>query len=195
MRKDQLRRKMLAIRDAIPPREKRALDQKIMRHLFAWHVYRVSRSIFCYVSFRSEVNTFPLILRVLSDDKVLTVPRVHPQTKTMHAVVLKNMDDLKPGFYGILEPESAKEFSMGRFNELSLVIAPGCAFTREGDRIGYGGGYYDRFLACCRSTGCVICALTYERLILPAIPVKKTDIPVDYVITETGVLRTERNRS
>lgn len=191
MNKDQLRARMLEIRDAIPRREKKLLDQRIRRHLFDWDVFHRAGSVFCYVSFRSEVDTFPVISRVLADGKLLLVPRVDPVSRSMKAIVLESTDDLKPGFYGILEPVSPKELSGG----LDLVIAPGCAFTPGGDRLGYGGGYYDRFLASRLGTGGVICSLAYERLVLPTLPVKKTDIPVDYVITEAGVLRTEGNRS
>jgi 5-formyltetrahydrofolate cyclo-ligase len=109
----------------------------------------------------------------------------------MQAVHLESTDALKPGFCGIPEPESGQVCS----DEFNLVITPGCTFSRNGDRLGYGGGYYDRFLSCRRDRGCVICSLTYERLILSDIPVKKTDIPVDYVITEKGVFDTARNRS
>lgn len=195
--KSRLRTRMLGVRDAIPSSEKKILDRRILQHLFAWNAFRDADSVFCYVSFRSEVDTFPVLQRVLSSGKRLLVPRVDPASRSMEAVVIESTGDLKPGCYGILEPdlEGEREASGGNGEVIDLVIAPGCAFTRRGDRLGYGGGYYDRFLGRLRDTGCVTCALTYDRLILPSLPVKDIDIPVDYLIIESGVLRAERNRT
>jgi 5-formyltetrahydrofolate cyclo-ligase len=184
---------MLRARDAIPAGEKKQLDRRIREHLFAWSAFRTARCVFCYASFRSEVDTFPVFDRVLAAGKRLLVPRVDPAACSMHAVVIESTGELKPGYYGIPEPEKRREGSRYPAGEIDLVIAPGCAFTRKGDRLGYGGGYYDRFLVGVRDTGCATCSLTYDRLVLPSLPVKNIDIPVDYLITESGVLRAERN--
>jgi 5-formyltetrahydrofolate cyclo-ligase len=88
MNKEQLCKEMLAIRDAIPSDEKKELDRRIMRHVIEWPVYRKAKSIFCYVSYKSEVDTLPLIIRILEDGKTLTVSRVNPRTRTMQAVHL-----------------------------------------------------------------------------------------------------------
>ena len=193
MNKSQLRTRMLCARDAIPGGEKKQLDRRIREHLFAWSAFHTAQCVFCYASFRSEVDTFPILDRVLAAGKRLLVPRVDPAARTMHAVVIESTGELKPGYYGIPEPEQRREASTYPAGGIDLVIAPGCAFTRKGDRLGYGGGYYDRFLEGVRDTGCVTCSLTYDRLVLPSLPVKNIDIPVDYLITESGVLRAERN--
>ena len=95
--------------------------------------------------------------------------------------------DLKSGAYGILEPsDSCEEVD---YCDIDIVITPGLAFTLKGDRLGYGGGYYDRFLI--QYPAITRCALTYDRLILGSLPVKENDVPVDYLISEIGVKTTE----
>ncbi|RKX96232.1 MAG: 5-formyltetrahydrofolate cyclo-ligase, partial [Spirochaetes bacterium] len=71
------------------------------------------------------------------------------------------------------------------YSKLDLIIAPGLAFTKKGERLGYGGGYYDRFLS--KYSEIPVCALTYEALITDSLPVKENDIAVDYLITEKGI--------
>ena len=180
---------MQKIRDSIPPIEKNDLDAVIIQNLFAWNIYINSRYIFCYVSFRSEINTIPLIIHALKNNKVITVPKINIKTGEMKACVINDVKkELGPGAYGNLEPlASCKE---AEYSKIDLIIAPGLAFTRKGDRLGYGGGYYDRFLA--KYCNITICALTYERLILDHLPVKNNDIPVDYLITKSRLIRTQR---
>ncbi len=103
----------------------------------------------------------------------------------MRAYIIDAVDScLTPGEYGIYEPTSScKELS---YSDLELIIAPGLSFTFQGDRLGYGGGFYDRFMK--KHNHAVTCALTYDRLIMDYLPVKDYDLPVDYLITESGVM-------
>ena len=102
----------------------------------------------------------------------------------MRAFVIEDTrSSLEPGAYGILQPvEGCPELD---YRNLELIIAPGLAFTRRGERLGYGGGFYDRFME--RHRHATVCALTYNCLMLDELPVKDHDLPVDHVITETGV--------
>jgi 5-formyltetrahydrofolate cyclo-ligase len=119
--------------------------------------------------------------------KTVVVPRINIETKKMHFFIIHDAKNfLREGAYGILEPlDSCKEADYGR---LDLIIAPGLAFTLRGDRLGYGGGYYDRFLGSHRDIR--KCVLTYDSLILDSLPVKDNDVPVDYLISESGVKAT-----
>jgi 5-formyltetrahydrofolate cyclo-ligase len=118
-------------------------------------------------------------------DKVVAVPRINLATGEMKAYIIDAIDScLAPGEYGIREPVSAcKELS---YSDLELIIAPGLGFTLRGERLGYGGGFYDRFKHDHSHAG--TCSLTYNRLILDYLPVKNHDLPVDYLITESGVI-------
>jgi 5-formyltetrahydrofolate cyclo-ligase len=188
MNKEGLRRRMSAIRDGLTEEEKQTLDERIRRLFTEWDLYREASALFCYVSFRSEIDTAPLIDGALREGKVVAVPRVDGATRRMGAYVISSRErDLEPGHYGILEPvSSCRELSHG---ELDLILVPGLAFTRSGHRLGYGGGYYDRFLQHVEGKT-PSCSLAYERLVLDRLPLKNYDIPVDYVITESGIIAT-----
>jgi 5-formyltetrahydrofolate cyclo-ligase len=172
------------IRDSIPNTEKEQMDAAVAAHLFSWEIYRSSKVLFCFVSFRSEINTFPIIEQSFKLKKEVSVPKVNLSTGEMHAFLIEDLDfSLEPGYYGILEPVTAcRELD---YHRLELIITPGLAFTLQGERLGYGGGFYDRFMG--RHSQTISCALTYNRLILSELPVKEHDLPVDYVITESGV--------
>jgi 5-formyltetrahydrofolate cyclo-ligase len=160
-----------------------------MEHLLSWGKYLSSRHLFCYVSFRSEVNTFPIIVTSLGMGKTVSVPRIDMDSGEMRAYVIQDTGpSLESGAYGILEPvRGCTELD---YEKLELIIAPGLAFTPQGLRLGYGGGFYDRFMA--RHAHATVCALTYDRLIVDQIPVKEHDIPVDYLVTESGVKSAKR---
>jgi 5-formyltetrahydrofolate cyclo-ligase len=187
--KQELRRELEALRDRIPCDEKRGLDRSIQEHLLQWEVYRAATSLFCYVSFRSEVETIPIIAESISQGKIVSVPKIDLDTCRMYAFIVENTDtSLKEGAYGIPEPvQGCREVD---YSSLELIVAPGLAFTLSGERLGYGGGYYDRFMEIHNHP--TICALTYDRMILDEIPVKDHDISVDYVITESGVKSVQR---
>ncbi len=191
MDKKEARNRAQRIRDNIPLREKEVLDNAIAKNLFAWDIYQRAQYIFCYVSFRSEINTFPIIECMLQNEKVVTVPKVNVKTGSMKAFIITNpIKNLGPGEYGILEPlPSCKEAD---YLKIDLIISPGLAFTLKGERLGYGGGYYDRFLQ--KNAGVPVCALSYDRLVIAHLPVKNNDVPVDYLITESRLIRTHKEK-
>jgi 5-formyltetrahydrofolate cyclo-ligase len=187
LRKGDFRPVYVKVRDSIPREEKEYLDRSVLGHLLGWRIYRDSRCIFCFVSFRSEIDTRGILEAALEGGKTVAVPRVDPRAHEMRAFVIRDpARDLTPGFHGILEPAAFCEEA--RDDAIELVIAPGLAFTPRGDRIGYGGGFYDRFLK--MHYNIINCALTYDRLVVDSLPVKEHDRAVDYLITETGVKQT-----
>ncbi len=172
------------IRRAIDPSEKASLDLSISNNLFGWELFAKSRTVLSYISYKSEIDTGHIITGALETGKKIGIPKIDPAGSTMRFFVISDLDRaLHRGAFGILEPNDT--CSEIRYEEIDLIIAPGLAFTLRGDRLGYGGGYYDRFLATVPDTPC--CALVYDRLILDALPVKDSDIQVDYLITESGI--------
>jgi 5-formyltetrahydrofolate cyclo-ligase len=189
MDKGVLRREIQLLRDGIPDDEKGRLDYAISSNLLGWDLYQSADVIFCYVSFRSEIDTKPIIQQSLALNKTVSVPKIDRPSNTMRAFIIEDIEtSLRPGYFGILEPvDHCRELT---YADLQLVVAPGLAFTRNGERLGYGGGFYDRFIE--RNNQVPVCSLTYNRLILDKLPVKNHDLPVDYLITETGVMHTRR---
>jgi 5-formyltetrahydrofolate cyclo-ligase len=184
MMKQEWRKKIQKLRDDIPHEEKSRMDKKIFQHLTSWNVFKGSKYIFCYLSFRSEVDTMHLLEHALAEKKTVTVPKINIHERFMKAHVISSISkNLAIGEYGIQEPLSVCDEA--EYEKIDLIITPGLAFTRKGERLGYGGGYYDKFLE--KHSGITTCALTYDILILDFLPVKDNDRPVDYLITESGV--------
>jgi len=185
--KHDLRKKFERIRDSISPDEKARFDGIIAKHFYEWEPYKKARCIFCYVSFRSEVNTSGIIRKSLQTGKTIAVPKIDLRRKEMKSYIITDLaKDLVLGSYGILEPvESCIEADYSR---IELIVAPGLAFTRRGERLGYGGGFYDRFIK--NHNNITICAFVYDALVVEFLPVKEHDQAVDYLITESGVKKT-----
>lgn len=191
MKKKEIREKAERLRNSIEKQEKEMLDHLIEDRLLSWFVFQKARSIFCYVSFRGEISTLNLLKGAFEMGKSVSVPKIDRKTGEMKAYLISRIDeDLEPGEYTIMEPKpSCKEMDYSR---LELIIAPGLAFTMRGDRLGYGGGFYDRFLLKYRHPR--VCGLTYDRLIRTELPVTEKDMPVDYLVTESGIIITEKGK-
>ena len=191
MMKKKLRKKAQIIRDGIPHTEKSRLDKKIIENLLSWSVFQKSKYIFCYVSFRSEVDTMQVIHYALNANITVAVPEINLNLKKMKACIISSASEsLVSGEYGIQKPHPA--CPEADYEKIDLIIAPGLAFSPNGERLGYGGGYYDKFLE--KYGKITTCALTYDILIFDSLPVKDHDRPVDYLITESGVKNTQREQ-
>lgn len=183
-RKTQLREQYKTIREEIPPRQKIRWDNAILRHLAALSAYRECSTLLCYVSIGSEIDTIPILEDAWSKGKQVAVPYCVPDTRIIEFYVIESMNDLAPGTYGVREPNPNEAIKLTGFAN-SLCILPGLAFDNKGYRLGYGGGYYDRFLsgsfAGSPTVGLCYGVCTVERLVRGAF-----DRPCDYLITETG---------
>jgi len=189
--KQNLRIRLQKLRDHIPDKEKVRLDASIAAYIFSWEIFQSSKVIFCFVSFRSEVNTYPIIKKSLQLGKIVATPRVNLSSNNMEACIINDVStSLKAGYYGI--PEPVKSCKIVDYRSIDLIITPGLAFTVRGERLGYGGGFYDRFME--RNHHVTSSALAYDRFVLEELPVKEHDLPVDYVITESGIKATMRER-
>ena len=171
--KQQLRRYYREARRTLSSDEKRFIDCKISDNLLKSDLYRDAACIFCYVSTGDEIGTAAILEQALTDGKTLCVPRIF------------SLDELKSGAYGIPEPSSgAPEIPP---DGISLVIVPALSCDRNGYRLGYGGGYYDRFLARTRAVAAALCA---ESRLTDELPREPFDLPCNYIITERQVLHT-----
>ena len=143
---DPYRRQALALRDALPPDLRKRHSGRIARQILSSERWQAARTVFCYVSVGSEVDTRTLLDAALAAGKRLLTPRCRPGG-SMDACSLDALTGLCPGRYGI--PEPPREAPPAAPGEIDLALVPGLAFDRSGGRIGFGCGYYDRFLAQC----------------------------------------------
>ena len=180
--KKEFRLHVEAERAALLPEVKKALDEKILEKLLKEESYRCARSIFVYVSYKNEVDTHNIITDALARGKVVCVPKVISLKEGMAAVRLESFEELRKGPYGILEPELLPE-RIVKPSDMDLLIMPGVAFDLKGGRIGYGGGFYDRFLKEVDGSVPKI-ALAYSFQVFESVPMEESDMRIDKVITE-----------
>lgn len=144
-----------------------------------------------FISFNNEVLTKPIIDNSIKHEKQVFIPVTVPKTKEIIVSELLNFEeDLEVGTFGLLEPK--KDFLRPYSPEqLDLIIVPGVAFDSRGYRIGYGAGYYDRFLAKIDNDVPKI-SLAFDMQIINHVPNEEYDIPVDYIITESNFIECKR---
>lgn len=166
----------------------RECDRQIVKTLFTLREYALASTVFCYVSVGSEPDTTLIIERALRDGKTVAVPLVEGDTMTARVIYGKN--ELKSGTFGIPEPSNISEILPS--GAIDIAIIPALTFDVLGNRLGHGGGYYDRYLA--GASGVKI-GLGREKLILGRLPCEAHDIPVDMLITEAGIRDFRENKN
>lgn len=132
-----------------------------------------------------EPNTLPLLTELIHEGKTVCVPHVIIRERRMFPVRMRDTANLRTGEYGILEPAVIEPCDPA---EIDLMLIPGRAFDKDGNRLGRGGGYYDRF-ARMDAPGAIRCGIAFRCQLLDAVPHAGHDVPVASIITEMGVLR------
>jgi len=183
-----LRRELLKKRDAIPSGVRKAKDRVINERLMSLDEIRKANVLFFFASFRSEVNTSDAIAQLLRDGKRLVLPKVDNERHVLLLHEVKGIEELTAGYMGIPEPTVLTEDRMVEINGVDAVIIPGAGFDAEGNRIGYGGGYYDRLLSSLTRDVPVI-APAYEEQIVDSIPSESHDIKVSTIVTDRRLIR------
>ncbi len=174
MTKQQLRTQFLKIRAQMDNRP--SADAAIGARLFDAPFYAGAKTVMTYLSYKSEVNTHDIVSRMLADGKTVCAPVCYENSR-MEAFAFYSAEELAPSKMGILEPPQKRLITP---DAIDLILVPGCCFNQNGYRIGYGGGYYDRYLA--RYQG-ITCGLFYHCLQAEFQP-EARDIPLQYIITE-----------
>ena len=181
-----LRKEILTKRKNIDIVKKEEMDNKILDEFYESKYYREAKKIFIYISYDSEINTKGIINKALRDNKKIYVPRTEFKTRLMDAVEITSLDNLIESAYGILEPQIHEPHIDP--SGLDLIVVPGVAFDRNGGRMGYGAGFYDRYFKKISEDNIgkiVKLALAYDFQILENVPMNEQDVPVNYIITET----------
>ena len=187
-KKAALRADCKARRAALAPEEKMARDEKIARHFLESSFYRQAEGILFYSAKTREVETAALIDRALSDGKRVALPRCLSEGE-MAFFEIRSRAELEKGKFGLLEPPAGLEAV--DLAEYDVCVLPGLAFDWAGRRLGYGRGYYDRYLRV--YTGRTV-ALCHAEFVKRRIPADKFDLPVDLLVTEKGVLTARKLR-
>lgn len=185
MIKKSIRDQILDKRSNLGKKEHNLSSNSIIKKIYVSSFYKDSKVIMTFVSFGDEVNTHEFIKESLNNGKRITVPITFPKTKELKASEILNFNELEIGFYNILTPKSESI----RFidpEEIDLIIVPGLAFDRSGFRVGYGGGYYDRFLS--KYPRAIKVAIGFDLQVINEVPKEHFDIAVDYIFTESQII-------
>lgn len=154
-------------------------SDKIASRLFEDEDWFNAEVIGITVSRQPEVDTYPIIRKAWQQGKKVVVPKCNTKEKALTFRTLKDFSQLETVFYGLCEPIEDLTTQV-EANQIDLMIVPGLAYTREGYRLGFGGGYYDRFLK--NYTGKTI-SLAFSEQIISQFPIEEHDIPVSKIIT------------
>ncbi len=179
--KNRLRKRYRSIRDGYSGERKAELDGLILKRVTELYQYRSAELILTYVSKGSETDTYELIRRAWADGKRVAVPRCVDGTRLMHFYLISSEDQLEKSTFGVMEPRTELCQRLEDAPADSICIVPGMAFDSEGYRLGYGKGYYDRFLSGYKGIKAGIC---YSDCIKWSLPRGKHDKPVDILITD-----------
>lgn len=177
-----LRNRILDIRNSLDKDTKSFMDNEIYNRLIKSELYLKAKSIFIYINFGSEIDTMSIINKALEDGKDVYIPKTYRDNKSMKAIKINGFKDLEKNSMGILEPINDSSYISKE--KLDLIIVPGAVFDLSGNRIGYGGGYYDRYLEPIENINNKL-VLAYELQIVDFIDSESHDIKFDYVITNT----------
>jgi 5-formyltetrahydrofolate cyclo-ligase len=178
--KSSLRKLLLGKRDSLSADFIDIASKKIQKNLKKVQDYQAAKTIAAYYSIGSEVKTHGILQDILSDGKILALPRVEGERLIFCSV--SRFEDLEKGEFGIMEPKQ----NCAQISEFDAILVPAIAMTKSGQRLGYGRGYYDRFLAYRKST---TIALTYSKFVVKNIPHSKDDVTIQWIVTEDEVIR------
>ncbi len=178
-----LRKQVLAVRDRLSQQQRQNKSREIEERLFLLAEFKSARTVMFFASFRTEVDTAPMIRRALTFGKRVVLPKVK-DTELALFEIADFSTDVSPGAWGIPEPRERKPVAL---DEIDLIVVPGAAFDRWGNRLGYGAGFYDRLLS---EFPKMTVALAFEAQILPRVPSELHDVPVRKIVSELRVIET-----
>lgn len=185
--KEKLRLEILAERNKLTPELVSSKSSAIIQQLISLDVYQKSKSVMVYLDFRNEVQTGALIQRMLREKKNVLIPVTNPSDHTLTISHLKNPEhDLMRSHFGLLEPKP-EAMRLVDPSVIDLVLVPGLVFDSFGYRIGFGAGYYDRFLASLPAD-IPLLSMLYELQLVDQIPREPHDIPVHLLVTEKRII-------
>lgn len=185
--KQELRKLYKGIRKGFSNSKKLELDNAITNRFLTLDEYKSCKILFAFVSTAIEVNTHTIIKKSLLDGKKVAVPKCIDLSGNMEFYFINSFDDLKPGTMSILEPDESICKKATNLTD-GLCIVPGLCFDNRGYRLGFGGGYYDRFLENFNGTSVGIC---YSECTQAELLIESFDKSVDILITENNTNYTQ----
>ncbi|MDO4977466.1 MAG: 5-formyltetrahydrofolate cyclo-ligase [Eubacteriales bacterium] len=179
--KKALRKEMSKIRGHITSEQALLAEERCIHFLRESDIYKEYQWFYPYISYRSEFPTHKLIEQLLADGKCVAVPKVEGDIMKFYEI--HSLDDCAPGCMGILEPVDDQMESV----EDGVVLLPGLAFDERGGRMGYGAGYYDKYLSIHKKHRKI--ALAFDCQVIDEVPMEEHDLPMEYLLTAQAGLK------
>ncbi|WP_100406807.1 5-formyltetrahydrofolate cyclo-ligase [Bacillus solitudinis] len=183
--KKTLRKQVLQQLDKLSNNQHKDLSANIADHLFRNIYWKEAGTIGITISRRREVCTTYIIEAAWALNKQIAVPRINKEKNVMCFYILKDYDDLEETFFELKEPK-IENCQLLTPDEIDVMVVPGVAFDVHGYRLGFGGGYYDRYLVDFKGE---TVALAFDCQIVNKVPTEKHDVPVGHLITPEGIVR------
>lgn len=182
--KETLRKSMQEKLSELSKKERESISKKLQEKLFQSELWKKADSIGIYLSFGTEWDTREIIKQAWNMNKKIAIPKTIPSKKEMNFYQINDYSEVEKGHMGIEEPIVEKAQYVNK-KEIDLLIVPGLIFSEKGYRIGFGGGYYDRFLADFIHP---TLSLVWSNQLVESIPINQYDLPVQYILTENGFI-------
>ena len=184
--KGSIRKAMKVARAQIDETERQDISQQLHEVLFASDLWQQAETIGTYLSVGSEWDTRQIVDQALKEGKKVAVPKTVHKTKDLIFYEMKDWSQIvQDGYFGLDEPDPNQTKSVEK-DAIQLLLVPGLVFTKEGYRVGFGGGYYDRYL---KDFIHPTVSLVHTNQLVEDFPIEPFDIPVHYLVTEQGMLK------
>ena len=180
----RLRKQIIEHMNSLSKERYTTLSEQIAFSLYAQKEWTEAKTIGITLSMENEVNTYPIIEKAWEEGKKVVVPKCNKETRTMSFRQISNFDQLETVYMNLREPIPALTEEVNA-DEIDLQIVPGVAYTERGERIGYGGGYYERYLMHYKGK---TLSLAYSFQMVDHIPIEPFDKNVEKIITEKGTM-------
>ena len=181
--KKSLRKEIIEKRDSVNAGQRAEFENRIFNNLISYPVFAESQTVLIYYSVKGEIDTQSIIDRCFLNGKKVALP-VCGKNGKMDFYYIKSRSDLISGKYGIPAPDTAKCEAVEEFSR-AICVVPALCFDKRGARLGYGGGFYDRFLS---EHSVKTAGLCFSGFLFDEIPCEQHDVLIDAVITENGVI-------
>ncbi|MBQ8868619.1 MAG: 5-formyltetrahydrofolate cyclo-ligase [Oscillospiraceae bacterium] len=188
IKKNELRKRFKDLRKSLDPCEKAKMDMAIAQNLFSIKDFASAQKVLCYVSTETEVDTEGVINRLFEQNKVVAAPKMRDSEGNMDFYTITALAQTQKSSFGVREPNADACNKLDDFSD-SVCILPALAFDKNGFRLGYGKGCYDRFLSSYSGLKVGIC---YENCIFDVLPKGEFDIAADVVVTEKQIIYIEK---
>lgn len=197
--KQVLRKRIVGLREQLSPAARAAHSATITARLLHLPEYQQANAVLGYMNIGAEFASEMWVQQALADGKKLALPRVNRHTNLLDLYWVDDPENqLAPGLWGIREPLVERCERVATLNEVEFALLPGVAFTRDGARLGYGGGFYDKLLAHFREQNGthrpVLVAAAFALQIVEQIPQEDTDIKVEWIVTEQETIACAQQR-